>query len=163
MELQARERLTWQVEVEVQKFLNDEALRRGEAYEVVRRKGNLLLNEGIAELLDLLIAAGTPTAYNNGNARIGVGNSNTAAQATDTGLLGGSTAFRAMEATYPSRSAQTVTWRALFGSGDGNFAWEEWSIDNGVTANKNLNRKVEALGTKAAGTSWQMTVTVTIS
>src|SRR5215211_2028797 len=48
--------------------------------------GNVLLNEGIARMWDLIIAAGG-TAYNNANAFIGVGDTSTAAAATDTELL----------------------------------------------------------------------------
>src|SRR5687767_8272372 len=48
-------------------------------------EGNLLLNEGIQRLLDLGIAAGG-TAFNNANAFIGVGDTNTAAAATQTEL-----------------------------------------------------------------------------
>jgi hypothetical protein len=94
-----------------------------------------------------------------------VGNSTTAAQATDTDLLGGSTAWKGMEAGYPIVSAladRKVTFRSIFGSGDGNFAWQEWAVDNGAAAHKILNRKVEGLGTKSSG-SWQLTVEISLS
>ena len=48
--------------------------------------GNLLLNEGIGELLDLACGLGTPTAFSNANAYIGVGDSVTAEAATQTDL-----------------------------------------------------------------------------
>lgn len=125
--------------------------------------GNLFLNEGIQELWDLAIAAGGTTAYNNANAEIGVGDSNTAAAATQTDLQAASNKlFKAMVATYPQRTNQTVDFRSDFTSGEANFAWQEWGVRNGNTRNKNLNRKVESLGTKSTGT-WTLTASLTIA
>jgi hypothetical protein len=131
--------------------------------------GNLLLNEGIARLLDLLIAAGG-VAYNNANAFIGVGASTTAEAATQTDLQ--TTPFyKAMNATFPSRASQTVSWQSDFTSAEANIVWNEWSISAGATTasgsgftvgTTNLNRKVQSLGTKATGT-WTLTGQVTIS
>lgn len=123
--------------------------------------GNLLLNEGITESLTLLIG-GSATAYNNTTAQLGVGTSTTAAAATDTDLLG-TAVWKAMDATYPSVSDQTVTFKATFGASDANQAWEEFSVRNGATANKNLNRKVESKGTKSSGETWVLTLTITVS
>lgn len=123
---------------------------------------NLLLNEGIAELWDLAITTGA-TKYDNTNAQLGVGNGTAAAAATQVDLQGGSTSWKAMEATYPSRSAQTVSWQSVYGSSDANFAWEEFSVRNGATADKNLNRKVENKGTKSSGTTWTLTLQITLS
>lgn len=126
-------------------------------------EGNVLLNEGIQLLLDLLIGAGG-TTYANANARIGVGESSTAESAAHTGLQGSTTTFRPVESGYPSRSGQTVTWRAIFGSGDANIAWNEFTIVNAASdAGTNLNRKVSAQGTKASGQTWTIDVSITIS
>lgn len=142
-----------------------ELLRKyvGEAEESREIVGNLLLNEGIQELWDLAIAAGGTTAYNNANAEIGVGDSSTAATATQTDLQAASNKlFKAMVATYPQRTNQTVDFRSDFTSGEANYVWAEWGIRNGNTRNKNLNRKVESLGTKATGT-WTLTASLTLS
>jgi hypothetical protein len=131
--------------------------------EVVEVPGNLLLNEGIQELWDLAIAAGGTTAYNNANADIGVGDSVTAEAATQTDLQAASNKlFKAMVATYPIRTNQTVDFRSDFLTAEANYAWAEWSVRNGNTRNKNLNRKVQALGTKSTGT-WTLTASITIS
>ena len=125
--------------------------------------GNLFLNEGIQELWDLAIAAGGTTAYNNANAEIGVGDSTTAAAATQTDLQAATNKlFKAMVATYPQRTNQTVDFRSDFTTAEANFAWEEWGVRNGNTRNKNLNRKVQSLGTKATGT-WTITASLTIA
>ncbi len=132
--------------------------------DVVSAKDNLLLNDGINLMLDLLIGAGG-TAFTNGNSFIGVGDSTTTAAADQDALQASSNkSFKAMESGYPSVAAQTVTFRSIWASGDGNFAWNEWTISNSNSdSGTNLNRKVAALGTKAAGSSWTLTVTITVS
>jgi hypothetical protein len=128
-------------------------------------EGNLLLREGVKAILDLLVG-NTETTYSHANARIGVGNGDTPAAAdTQTALQGGSTAFKAMDETYPIVGAladKKVTFRASFGASEANFAWEEWTVDNGDSANKNLNRKVESLGVKSGGT-WQLSLDVSLA
>lgn len=128
-------------------------------------KGNLLLNNGIARLGSLLVGAGG-TAYNAANSRIGVGDSTTAASAAQTDLQGASKYFKLVDSA--GWSAQTGTWVATFGSSDANFAWEEWGIDNGSSSGSTvttplLNRKVTSMGTKASGSTWTLTVTITVS
>jgi len=111
-----------------------------------------------------LVAGSSAAHYGNADARIGVGNGTAVAAADQTALQGGSTAFAAMDAGYPTTgSSQKVTFRSSFGSADANYAWEEWTIDNGASDNKNLNRKVESMGTKASGTTWQITVEISLS
>lgn len=127
-------------------------------------KGNLFLNEGINELWKLVCAASGTTAYNNANAQLGVGNGTAAAAATQTDLQGASKLFKAMEATFPtSGTNQEAVFKSVFGSGEAEFAWEEWSVRNGATADKNLNRKVQAFGTKGASSTWTLTATLSIA
>jgi hypothetical protein len=103
------------------------------------------------------------TPFNAANAFIGVGNSAAAFDATHTDLQGGSKARKGMEAGYPSRNVNVLTFRALFGTADANFSWDEWGVFNAAAAGTMFNRKVEALGTKTSAQSWQMTVDVTIA
>jgi hypothetical protein len=162
--------------IPIEQGISSAELRRivGEAEVIDEATSNLLLNEGIQRLEDLLIAAGG-VAYNNANAYIGVGDTNTAEAATQTELSGAAAAtnrfYKAMNATYPSRATQTVSWQSDFTSGEANFAWAEWTIAAGATTasgsgflvgTTNLNRKVQALGTKVTGT-WTLTGSVTIS
>lgn len=155
------ERLGWRADWMVEKWHPGRAPEDGAPDEVVEFRDNLLLNEGITRLLNLL--AGTTTnPYSNANARLGVGTSNTAAAASQTALQAGGV-FKAMDATYPTVAAQTITFRSTFGSADANQAWEEFSVDNGSGPNENLNRKVQSLGTKVVGSTWILTVTITLS
>lgn len=163
-----------------------EALQGGAALELfadrlleapIERVGNLLMYGGASCIWQALIGNGTATAgqaltyFNNGNAAIGVGDSTAAAAATQTDLQAATNKLRkAMDATYPSHTdgvgsgAATITFRATFGSSDANFAWQEWIVANSPTAatGRALNRKVESLGTKANGTTWTFTVSLTL-
>ncbi len=138
--------------------------------DTVSVEDNLLLNGGIQNLLDLLCNIGSVTDYGTGS-YIGVGTSTTTASASQTGLQAGTSArdYQGMQATFPSRSGQTMTWKSVWGSADGNFAWEEWSIRSassgtgGEDTGTALNRKVASLGTKASGSEWTLTVTITVS
>lgn len=133
-----------------------------EAYEA----DNLLVNAGIQLLEDLLIGAGG-TVYNNANSYIGIGDSATAAAAAQTDLQAATNKVKkAMDATFPSRAAQTITWRVTFATSEGNFAINEAGIFNGGLAfgtGTMLNRIVQSLGTKTSATTLQVTITVTIS
>ena len=150
----------------------------GEAEVIEEIKGNLLLNEGIQRMQDMTMiatvvsnqVAGNP--WSNTNAYTGVGDSNTAEAATQTELQAATNRFyKAMNATYPSRSNQTVSFQSDFATGEANYSWAEWSIAAGATTpsgagftqgTTNLQRKVAALGTKASGT-WTLTAQVTFS
>jgi hypothetical protein len=68
-----------------------------------------------------------------------------------------------MDSGYPQVSGNTVTYRATFGTGDANFAWNEWGLFNGATGGVMLNRVVEYNGTKLSGQTWVLEVVVTIN
>lgn len=114
-------------------------------------------------LASLAVGAGG-TAFNNANSYLGVGDSNTAHAFSQTDLQAATNKLRkAMDATYPQVAANVLTFRATFGTGDANFAWQEWGIFNAAAAGTMMNRKVESLGTKTSSQSWQLTVTVTLA
>ena len=129
---------------------------------VVTFKGNLFLNIGIQNLWALGCATSAPTACSNAAGRIGVGDSATAAAATQTGLQAGSNkTYKAMNSTYPSISGQTMSFQSDFLTADANYVWNEWTVDNGNPA-QSLNRLVQSLGTKTTGT-WTLTAQLTIA
>ena len=155
--------MKWKAQWTVIKYRNEKDFRMGRIQEVIEVPGNLLLNEGITEMLKLLIGDGAAVAYNNANARLGVGNSNVAAAATQTDLQGASKTYKGMDANYPQVSNQTVTFRATFGADDANYAWIEFVVDNGAVGLKTLNRKVQTLGVKESPAVWTLSLDVTIS
>jgi len=122
-----------------------------------------LTNAG-RDLIAAAIIADTYTSYANANAHIGVGDSATAFAAGQTDLQAASNKLRrAMDATFPTRATNVLTFRSTFATGDANFAWQEWAVFNASSSGTMLNRKVESLGTKTSAQSWQITVDLTIT
>lgn len=170
-----QEKMNWKPKFVITRYQDEAAFKAGTPGDVIDAEGNvlpavsefegnLLLNEGIAEMWDIICGLGTPTVFSNANARIGVGDSSTAESATQTDLQASTNkTYKAMETSYPSRSGQTVTFRSVFGTGDANYAWNEFCVDNGGTALKTMNRKVSSQGTKASGQTWTVDVQITLS
>lgn len=182
MRCQDRQQPTRQIYVPrlmpISEGISSMALREfvGQPEEIMEVVGNMLLNEGIQRLQDMTMiatvltnqTAGNP--WSNANAFLGVGASVTAEAATQTDLQ--TTPFyKAMNATYPSRSGQTVSFQSDFTTTEANIVWNEWSVSAGATSasgagftvgTTNLNRKVASLGTKASGT-WTLTSQITFS
>jgi hypothetical protein len=174
----------WHAKIKVEKRNGDwtgEQIDDGYAplpFDIVEREHNLLMYGGVSCLWQCLIGNGTATAgqaltvFDNTNAAIGVGDSTTAAAATQTNLSAATNKLRkAMDATYPTHTdattsgAATITFRSTFGSSDANWAWAEWGVFNSATdaTGRMLNRRVEALGTKASGATWTISVALTIA
>jgi len=146
-------------------YSKEEALRLFGIEQFTEFEKNLFLNEGINELWTILCSAGG-TKFDNSNAYTGVGDSATAADATQTGLQAAvNKLYKAMEAGFPTYgTSQKATWKSSFGSAEANFAWNEFTVANGNSdAAKNLNRKVSAQGTKTSGQTWELTIELSIS
>lgn len=125
-------------------------------------KRNAYVNTGGALLLDLVAGAGG-TAFNNANAYIGVGDSSTATTSGMTDLQAATNKVRiAMDATFPSRSGQVMTWRSTAGTSVANFSIQEMGLFNASSGGTMLSRIVQNLGTKASGTTWTFTYTITV-
>jgi len=187
-----KDSLKWRAKWSIQKFHAADILRQGldpesafvdeilaagvSAYEVLDRLENLLMFGGASNLWQCLIGNGTGTAgqtltfFNNANAYIGVGDSTTAAVATQTDLQAAVNKLRkAMDATYPQHTDgvtdanNDIVFKSTFGTGDANFAWQEWGVFNGSSGGRMLNRKVESLGTKTSASVWAFVVTLTLA
>jgi hypothetical protein len=122
------------------------------------------LNSGINELWTILCSSGG-TKFDNTNAQLGVGDSNTAEAATQTDLQATTNkAYVGMMSGYPTYGTnQMATWKASFDANTANYAWNEFVVRNGATALKCLNRKVSAQGTKTSGQVWELTLQITLS
>lgn len=106
----------------------------------------------------------TITPFSNANSYFGVGDSSTAFAAAQTDLQAASNKTRkAMEPTYPIRATNVITFRAVFGTADANYAWNEWAIFNASSSGSMLSRKVASLGTKDNTQSWQVDGVLTIN
>jgi hypothetical protein len=175
------EKISWKAQWRISKFRDPDnmiatMLQQGAKIEDVVRQfpeaflgeerfeGNIALNEGLQALIDLLAGLNTVTKWDNANARLGVGDSNAAESATQTGLQGTNKTFKAMDTGYPTRTNQTCEWRATFGSTDANYSWQEFTVVNATDdTGKNLNRKVADKGTKASGETWTLDLQITFS
>jgi hypothetical protein len=131
--------------------------------EVREVRGNVFLNEGI-EFIWKAVTGQTGLTYFGSNSCIGVGDGTTPADPSQTGLTGTNKLYKQVDSGYPKISGTSVIFQATFGGDEANYSWEEWSVANGCGDEYvNLNRKAEALGTKAPGTTWILQVTLTIS
>lgn len=129
--------------------------------------GNLCLNSGIQGFEKMLAGLNSPpNAWSNTYAYLGVGDSTTAAAATQTDLQASTNyTYVAMSASYPSLSSQTLSWQASFGSSSANYAWNEFVISNASSKGSGvcLNRLVSSQGTKTSGQTWVLTISITWS
>lgn len=184
------DRIHWNVSGKLEKYWGPAAdVRAGlvEPYEVLHTTGNVLLRGG-ADLLwqGLISTAGVTattgaknTAFNNANAVILVGDSNTAAVNTQVDLQASSAStdreILPMEATYPqhttgdgSTANLNVVFRGVATTAMANFAWNEWGIGNSTSSTapfkgRMINRKVQSLGTKSTAATWTLTVTLSLA
>jgi hypothetical protein len=154
-------KVTWKI----RKFENEVAHLADKPFDVVEIDGNIMLNEGINELWTL-VCSSSGTKFDNSNAYLGVGDSSTAENATQTGLQAAvNKLYKAMDGGYPTYgTSQKATWRSTFAGGEANFGWNEFTVANGNSDSAvNLNRKVSAQGTKVSGQVWELTLEITLS
>ena len=167
-----KDMLTHYIVYKVEKFdakngdeINEKGIKPYETLESPPEKIaiNVLLEEGITEMINLLCGLGSPTAWDNSNARLGVGTDATAPAPAQTGLIAGAV-YVAMNGGYPQISGQDAIWQADFIDTVAEQAWNEESISNTADdAGDNLCRQNTALGTKPAGQTWRLTATITFS
>jgi len=175
----ARVRVLWTLEKWHKSENHDSGLAPDE---VIYAPKNLLVTGGINLMLNLL--CGTTfntglsgfTSYGSGSAVLRVGNSATVAASSDVNLNGGGGSQGTtwdespMSAGFPTVAVTTATWQASFGSTQANFVWNEVGVQNLPTGASGpnsyirlLNHKVQNFGTKASGSTWTLTLTITIS
>lgn len=138
--------------------------------ETTEVEGNLLMTAGANAIWTAL--TGTAGTFTSALAAIGVGDSTTASVASQTNLQAATNAARAaMNSGYPAVTTNQVEFQATFGGSIANFTWNEWGVFNAIgtgsppTGGTMLNRAVPSggLGTKAAGSTWTLTVTLSLS
>jgi len=164
-------RFNWNIHARVDKYIGPEADARAAAGlapdDVALSDGNLITTAGLTRLTSLLTGAGGQ-AYDATHARIGVGDSSTAALVGDTALGAVTNKYYKTVTGAPSLSGGVMTFVAIFPTGQANFAWNEWGIDQGGTDGTTvvaplLNHRIASLGTKTSAAAWTFTCTVTES
>jgi hypothetical protein len=171
--MEKRDKAGWRCRYRLSKYREDiDAYRGREAefherfrpYQVIEGEGNCLLNAGINEMWDLITGevSGSGHIFGNAAATIGVGDSSTAADPSQTDLQAATNkTYKGMESGYPTSTSQKASFKASFGDAEANYAWNEWVVKQATSAIC-LNRKVESLGTKSSGT-WTLEVSITLS
>lgn len=129
---------------------------------------NLITTVGWNQILVLAFGGGG-TTYASASCRLGVGTSTVAASASQTDIAGATIAGRywqpisATPTTATGTGAKRLVFTATVGTGDANFAWQEWGLDQGTTTGSGvvvgalLNRAVSNQGTKVSGQTWTAT------
>jgi len=112
---------------------------------------------------DAIIGGAGFNKFSQSNTYLGVGDGTAAHSPSQTDLQGANKLRRQCDTGYPTRAANVVTWSATFGVNDANFAWQEAGVFNAASGGQMLCRKVQAFGTKSAGTVWILTYQLTLS
>lgn len=139
-------------------------------YLTTEHVGNLVVNAGWTRLMTLLTSSPSDTVqgYDATHTRIGVGDTATAAAYTQTDLAAAVNAanrYWQLVSGAGSLGTRTLAWSATFGTGNANFHWAEWAVDQGVASAADaatapmLNRAVSDQGTKVSGQTWTATST----
>lgn len=156
----------WEVRWDLWKWNNTADKLAGKPHdEYMCDTQNIILDTGANEMLKLITGTSGATAYSSANAYIYVGNSSTAENASQSGVLatGANRAYAGMDVGYPVVNSRQMIFRASFGDTSANFAWNEAAIVNGTGANAvAMNRKVSNMGTKSTGT-WTLQITVSLT
>lgn len=155
---------------------HDFAALRVRPYEMTEHHGNAVLQAGWARVLaNLTSVPASAAVFDATHTRIGVGDGTTAVNAasdTDLSAASGSTHrwFQLVSGapTIGGTIPKTCAWSATLGTSDGNFAWQEFGIDNGTASGNTvaaplLNRALSNQGTKVAGQTWTVTATMSFT
>jgi hypothetical protein len=169
VEVEGHEPVTWRARARLEKYAEGVDPAEGKPYEVLEMEGNLLMTAGVLRIWQKL-RGDAGNAFNNTNSRLGVGDSATAEAAGQTDLQAATNKLRkGMETGWPKVGTadglagdDDMEFKSSFGTAEANFVWAEWGIFDSASAGLMLNRKVQALGTKATGT-WVLTVTISLA
>jgi hypothetical protein len=138
---------------------------------------NLIVQNGWIALLGGVAGTTMSPKFSATNGRVAVGTSSTAAAYTQTTLVGdtgagSTTSYFKLVSGAPTiatgSSPPTLTFTAVFGTAQANWAWNEFgtdagtadSVSNATTGGTFFNRGVSAQGTKASGQTWTATETI---
>jgi hypothetical protein len=130
---------------------------------------NLIVTNGKNDIMQRLSAGLGTVAAINAFGHLGVGTDSTAAAIGQTQLnpsVAGSTLIQACDASFPSGpSSQVNTYKATFGTGVANFAWNEAGTFNGTTngTSRMFNRVTFSTINKTSALSIAYTNTLTQS
>lgn len=117
---------------------------------------NLVVTSGLGHIADQLSDQGEGAM-----SHMGAGDDNTAPAAGQTDLI--SSLVRVALDSTTQTGGNTVVYVATFGAGVGTGSWEEVGIFNAAAAGVMLDRLLTGTKVKAAGETFEVTITLTIS
>jgi hypothetical protein len=117
---------------------------------------------GFAAIAGLLISDST-TPFNATHTYLGVGDSTTAFDPSQTDLQAPSNKLRQLVSTAPVRVGAAITFTCSFTTAQANWVWNENGIFNAASGSTMLTRKVETLVTKTSATTATFTKVLTIA
>jgi hypothetical protein len=123
-----------------------------------------LTNAGTTLIAEALFGASF-TAYDAGDAFLGIGDSTAAFAKTQTGLQAATNkAYQAMDSGFPTQSGAVLTYQSTFGTASANFNWQEIALFNASAGGGTmLNRFLQSIGTKTSTQSWTLNVVITVT
>ena len=121
-----------------------------------------LTDKGVAAAAGCIIGDPTPI-YNAANARVGIGDSSTAFDVTQTDLQAATNKFRKLVDSAPIRTANAMEFTSIFTASEANFAWNEMAVFNSSSGDSMLTRRTISLGTKTSLDAWTITAVVILS
>lgn len=137
--------------------------------EVVDAGENLFLTAGIVRLwANFTAVPGATAVFDATHSRVGVGDGVTAVTAADTDFTGSTNKYWQISDGAPVLATNTAKFTATFPTGQGNFAWNKWGVDNGTSSGATVTAPLfdaaaVALGTKTSAAAWAFSVTLSIS
>ncbi len=142
---------------------------------------NLITTGGWDRILNLAIGTGTGggnASWVSGTCRMWVGTGTAAASSGDVNLSAAASGTAARWGNMVTGAGivgtgtgyRRLSFTSTFGTGDANFAWAEWAIDQGTAGSATgapttplLNHAISAQGTKASGQTWTATAQLDFS
>lgn len=128
-----------------------------------------LVQLGRNNIAALIVSTGNMRPWNATGAYLIIGNSTVAYATNQTWMQGAASTMKPMDAGFPTRATNVLTFQATFSTAEANQAWTEWGITNTTStadgAQSLLNRKQEdpSLGTKTSAQSWQISAALTMT
>lgn len=130
---------------------------------------NLFLTAGITRLWNNFVAVpGATAVFDATHSRVGVGDGTTAVTAADTDFTGSTNKYWQISDGAPVVATNTCKFTATFPSGQGNFGWKKWGVDNGTSSGATVTAPLfdaaqVDLGTKTSAAAWAFSITLSIS
>jgi hypothetical protein len=141
---------------------------RVKPFEVYEKDNANLLTNGGWNLLMKNVAGSAGTLFSGSVGRIGSGDSSTTPAYTDTALNAATNkVYNPISATPTVGSTQAagLVFAATFATGDANWSWQEFGVDQGTSQTTSVvavffSHGLATPGTKTSSQTWNVTVTI---